>query len=279
MTTPVSEKTFETDRYRLPKPYIWRRLHSLLGFGLVIYLCEHLLVNSQAALFFEDGGTGFIDSVNRIHRIPYLKTVEVLFLGLPFLIHGVWGIYYALTGKLNAHKTDGSKPALPQYKRNHAYSWQRITSWLLLVGILAHVIHMRFLEYPSKITHGTETVYRVRVVSDRGLEKLVSQLKLELQEESGKLYALVPSAGAAFLLILRESFKNPVIVVLYSLLVIAASYHAFNGVWTFMITWGVTLSRRSQRVMRSITNVLMGIVIFLGLMAAWGMYWVTQFQG
>lgn len=280
MTTPTREKTFESDeKVRLPRPFIMRRLHSILGVWLVLYLCEHLLVNSQVALFFEDGGNGFIDAVNHIHTIPYLRIVEAVFLGLPFLIHGIWGVIYALTGKLNAHKTDGSKPALPQYKRNHAYSWQRITSWILLVGILAHVVHMRFIEYPEKVAQGDTHVYKVRVTDDWGLAKTAQKLKVALEQgEGGKMVALAPSPGTAFLLVVRETFKSPLMVILYSLLVVASAYHAFNGLWTAMITWGVTLTRRSQKVMRSITNVLMGIVMFLGLMAAWGMFWVTQFQ-
>ena len=67
-------------------------------------------------------------------------------------------------------------------------------------------------------------------------------------------------------------------VILYSILVIAATYHAFNGLWTFMITWGVTITRRSQRIMRFITTTMMTIVMFLGLISAWGTYWTTVFQ-
>ena len=280
MTTPTTEKTFENEeKAKLPCPFIMRRIHSIMGLWLVIYLCEHLLVNSQVALFFEDDGYGFVDAVNKIHRLPYLRVVEAVVLGLPFLIHGIWGVFYALTGKLNAHKTDGSKPALPQYKRNRAYSWQRITSWLLLVGILAHVVHMRFIEYPDKIVRGNEHFYKVKVTEDRGLVSTAQKLKVTLEEGKGnKMAALAPTPGAAFLLVVRETFKSPLMVVLYSLLVVASAYHAFNGLWTFMITWGVTLTRRSQKVMRSITNVLMGIVMFLGLMAAWGTFWITQFQ-
>ena len=280
MTTPTTEKTYERDeRVQLPRPFIMRRMHSILGIWLVLYLCEHLLVNSQVALFFEDEGYGFIDAVNNIHKIPYLRVVEAVFLGLPFLIHGIWGVFYALTGKLNAHKTDGSKPALPQYKRNRAYSWQRITSWILLVGILAHVVHMRFIEYPERIPQGDVQVYKVKVTEDRGLAQTAQKLKVTLDsDQEGKLFALAPSPGTAFLLVVRETFKSPLMVILYSLLVVASAYHAFNGLWTFMITWGVTLTRRSQKVMRAITNVLMGIVMFLGLMSAWGMFWITQFQ-
>lgn len=329
MATPVHEKTFASDeRVKLPRPFILRRLHSLLGLWLVLYLSEHLFVNSQAALFFQDEGQGFVSAVNRIHNIPYLKAVELLFLGLPFLIHGIWGMFYALSGKLNAHKTDGSRPALPQYRRNRAYSWQRITSWLLVFGILAHVLHMRFIDYPAHTQYGATTNYMTVMTYDKGLPRVADKLKVtlydnqgilqksqDLQKLEGQLSANLsiteqaalqdkieqqqgwlkaatskklkpgqvlgsaPNAGSAFFLIVRETFKSPLLVILYSLFVIAAAYHAFNGLWTFLITWGVTLSRRSQRVARLTTTTLMGIVMFLGLMAAWGTYWTFHFQG
>lgn len=272
MTTPLDEQN------KLPRPFILRRLHSLLGLWLVIYLFEHLLINSQMALYSEDGGASFIRMVNQIHDLPFLKAIEIAFLGLPFLIHGIWGVLYLRTSKLNAHRTDGTTPALPQYKRNKAYSWQRITSWILLVGIIAHVVHMRFIDYPTIVKSGTERLYMTRLTPSQKLTQMASKLNVQLLNEpmdSKEVLAVSPNAGTAIFLTLRETFSNPLMVILYSILVIAAVYHAFNGVWTAMITWGITQSRRAQRWMRSVTTTLMAIVMFLGLIAAWGPY-LTQ---
>lgn len=306
-TTPIHEKEFPMDeKIKLPRAFILRRLHSLLGVWLVVYLFEHLLVNSQAALYFEDGGIGFISKVNQIHALPYLPAIEILFLGVPFLIHGVWGVIYLWTAKSNSTQSDGTKPSLPQYKRNHAYTWQRVTSWILVLGILAHVIHMRFLVYPAMIHQGMEKIYFTPLNEDPGLSSVAKKLnvmvlnqsqllekKRELDREKkeenvgwlegalkkplkeGQVLAIAPNAGIAFLLILRDTFKSPAMVILYSLLVVVAAYHACNGLWTFMITWGVTLTRRSQKSMRTIATVLMALVTILGLMAVWGTYLTT----
>jgi succinate dehydrogenase / fumarate reductase, cytochrome b subunit len=332
MTTPLHEKAFPSDeRVKLPRPFILRRMHSLLGVWLVIYLFEHLLVNSQMALYLEDDGSGFVRMVNSIHSIPFLQAVELIFLGLPFLIHGLWGIKYALTSKSNSFRSSGTNPSLPQYKRNRAFTWQRVTSWLLLVGIIAHVVHMRFIEYPEKIYRGDQVNYFVSLdfnpglplvaqklnvqlydnaqllEREEGLEKekkileelkpngetyeadvLYSKFMSEVEEEEewvkaakkkpikkDQVLAVAPSAGGAFFLIVRQAFLSPALVILYSILVVSAVYHAFNGLWTFMITWGITLTRRSQKTMRAITTILMAIVMFLGLMSAWGTYWTN----
>ena len=274
MTTPTHEKNFpEDEKLKLPRAFIFRRLHSLLGIWLVIYLCEHLLVNSQASMFFQDDGYTFVRMVNKIHAIPYLKVVEILFLGLPFLLHGVWGVHYAMTSKANSLRRGGKAPALPQYKRNRSFTWQRITSWILLVGILLHVIQMRFLDYPEVRIKGDEKSYVVQVENDKKLAAVAKEFDAKIISTGKKVEIEAPNAGTAFFLIVRNTFKSRMMVLLYSIFVVSAAYHAFNGLWTAFITWGITCTRRSQKRMRVVTTFLMWVVMVLGLMACWGPYW------
>lgn len=283
MSTP-SEST------KLPYPFVMRRLHSLLGLWLAIYLFEHLLVNSQMALYFQDDGSSFIKMVNKIHAMPFLKVIEITVLGLPFLVHGLWGIRYALTSKSNSYPSKGNKPSLPEYKRNRAFTWQRLTSWILLFGIIGHVAQMRFINYPTLIYEGQTKHYYFPVEESPAVLKVASNVKtsvltpdevatLGFHVKQGDIYLDAPNAGTAFLILVRETFKSPLMVILYSIFVVAAAYHGFNGLWTFLITWGVTLSERAQGRARILTTLLMWGVMFLGLMAIWGTYWTIQFQG
>ncbi len=305
----------------IPRAFIWRRAHSLTGLWLVCFLIEHLLTNSQAALFIGDDGKGFVSAVNFLKNLPYLPIIEIVFLGVPLLIHGIWGIRYVLTAKYNILPSDGSRPSLPQYSRNRAYTWQRITAWILLGGILAHVIHMRLINYPACVQLNAQRFYISRLEADNGLYTLSKRLNFEiyhaqkiqeikkyilmrseiLQEYKKKSEELIaaqkqneehtlivalekwpladnqliivsPSFGIAELLIVRDAFKNSFTSFLYTVLVLAACFHAFNGLWTFMITWGITLTQRSQQLMRSLAMILMIIVTFLGLAAIWGTY-------
>lgn len=307
----------------IPVAFIWRRLHSLTGLWLVAFLVIHLLANSQAALFIGDDASGFVKAVNDIRALPYLPMIEILLLAVPFAIHMIWGVQYLFTGKYNSFSSDGTTPSL-NYPRNQAYTWQRITSWILLFLITAHVIHMRFLEAPAQAAIGPNKYYIVKVESDPGIytiserlgvqlydaeqiakeqarfkqrripegedpEALVEQQRYHQQENwtkalqsetlsSGELMAVAPSFGVSELLMVRETFKMPIMLILYTVLVLSACFHAFNGLWTFMITWGVTLSVHSQNVMRIIAWGLMGLIAFLGLAAIWGTYWINLRQ-
>jgi succinate dehydrogenase / fumarate reductase cytochrome b subunit len=325
----------------IPQTFLWRRLHSLFGLWLVLFLLEHLLTNSQAALLLGENGQGFVRMVNLIHDLPYLPAIEIFLLGTPIAFHAALGIKYALTAKSNASKTDGSKPSLGQYGRNRAYSWQRITSWVLLFGIIGHVVKFRFIEYPVSVSYGKTKEYFVKVKVDPGLYSVASRLGVTLYDAASlqkekqmlassseqdllqqystfSLYEGVPaeaysyekkekmealqnhslrrartlaltkkevnsyeviaateSFGTATLLSVRDTFKSPLYVILYTLFVLAASFHAFNGLWTFMISWGLIFRQAAQKSMVRFCIAVMAVIAMLGLAAIWGTFWLN----
>ncbi len=279
----------------LPQAFIWRRLHSLTGLWLVLFLIEHLLTNSQAALLLGEGGKGFVRMVNALHNLPFLQAIEIVLLGIPIALHAIWGIRYLFTAKYNSFRTDGSLPFL-QYGRNHAYTWQRITSWILTILLTIHIVKFRFLEYPGSVNRAEAIpTYYVKVSMDKGLVKTTQRLGAALYDKEsidnltngplanalGKVslspkdvIATAPDFGTVSLLTVRNTFKNPYWAVLYTLFVLCACFHAFNGLWTFLITWGWVIKVSSQKKGLRLALGLMAIITFLGLTAIWGSYFL-----
>lgn len=319
-----------------------------MGLWLTIFLIEHLLTNSQAALFVGDSGSGFVKMVDLIHNLPYLEVFEVFLFVIPIGLHAYYGVQYALRAKDNSGKSDGSTPSLPQYGRNRAYSWQRITSWILLVMLLAHVVKFRFIEYPESVAMGSRASYFVRVETDSGLYTLAQRMHAKIYDATTiKQLALTESKiategapieqeaeilrerqgydlsgptdgtyslneqkvlekaqeisqnkawfaaltkrrvdahqvivetddfGSATLFSVRNTFKYPIYVALYTVFVLAACFHAFNGLWTFMISWGVVIRVASQKMMRHLALTIMALISLLGLAAIWGTYFLN----
>lgn len=323
----------------IPKAFIWRRLHSLTGLWFVLFLIEHLITNSQAALLLGESGKGFVRMVNFIHNLPYLTAIEIGLLGIPILIHVIWGVKYAIKAQPIASYGDGSKPKL-NYGRNRAYTWQRITSWILLVLLVVHIVKFRFVEYPDVVNSGSaHPTYYVTVSVDPGLYTLSQRLEFDLidsrkqdqmrKEEafSDREEALIgaaedirkkgdarysqqnalitqsaqsaeetkamidamakvkldrdevivatPSFATASLLTVRDTFKSPFWVGLYTVFVLSAVFHAFNGLWTCMLTWGWVIRVSAQRKALKVAWALMFFIGFLGLAAVWGTYFVN----
>jgi succinate dehydrogenase / fumarate reductase cytochrome b subunit len=323
----------------LPKEFIYSRLHSLTGLLIVIFLFEHLLTNSQAALFFGDDGAGFVRMVNFIHDLPYLQVIELTFIGVPIAYHAVIGIQKALYGRSNSFGSkDGTKPYLP-YSRSRAYTYQRWTAWILLVGIILHVANFRFYLYPAEAKEGDKRLFFTRVYFDKGLYTLqdrlgftlydqaqISEYKKTLDKEmaqqalvdqrlkeidasstvfnleaselgkeklkatemedfyqgltkrelhSDQVILVTPSFGTSQLMNVRDVFKSPIKAILYTIFVLAAVFHGFNGLWAFTITWGLVVKQISQRRMLKVCVGLMFLLGFMGLSSVWGTYWIN----
>jgi succinate dehydrogenase / fumarate reductase cytochrome b subunit len=209
--------------------------------------------------------------VNSLENLPFLRTVEIGLIGIPLLVHGAWGIKRALEARLNVGVSDGSRPSLGGYGRNQAFAWQRITSWILVAGIVGHVVQMRFLHQPQH----DGGCYWVAVTEDAGLRPLAERLGARLVPlETGDVRVQAQAPGTAMLFMVRDTFKSPIMAVVYTVFVLAAAFHACNGLWTALITWGMILSYRSQKAFLPIGWIGAALLSLLGLAAIWGSYWV-----
>lgn len=297
----------------IPAAFILRRVHSLTGLWLSVFICEHLLINSQAAFWIGEDGKRFIALVNRLQDFPALHVIEVVLIGIPILFHVIWGVRRALTAETNSWPTDGSKPYLP-YARNHIYTWQRLSAWILIAGIIAHVVQMRFIDYPKKAFQNHRELALVKISKDPWLDSLAGRLHVSLYSagqiealkigmhsqsadvlsadpvketkqridrlasfrlKENQLVAAASDRGTAIFLMVRDTFKNPWIAILYSLFVITAVFHACNGFWTFLLTWGIVVSIPVQKVFLRLSWVAMAVLSFLGLSAIWMTYWIN----
>ncbi|HUS13911.1 MAG TPA: succinate dehydrogenase [Chloroflexia bacterium] len=69
--------------------------------------------------------------------------------------------------------------------------------------------------------------------------------------------------GAATYDIMAVHLRNPLVFAFYTAGILSAAYHFGNGLWTFLITWGITVGRRSQRVSQWVST---GIAVALSLL-------------
>jgi len=191
-----------------------RRLHSLLGVIPVgFFLVEHLFVNHYAT----KGAQEFVEHVEWIWGIPFLLVLEIFFIFLPLLYHGVYGLYIALQAKQNVNQFGTF--------RNWMFFFQRVTGVITLVFVAWHVWETRV----QVALHGYTA------------------------EQLAKL--------------MYDMMQNPVVLTLYVIGVISAVFHFSNGMWSFLVSWGVTVGPRAQAVSTWVWSVVFVIVSYLGVNA------------
>ena len=78
--------------------FILHKLHSLLGIVPIgAFLLEHLLSNFEAL----KGPIAYGQQVKFLNSLPLVRVLEWVFIFLPILYHGVYGVYIWLRGKSN----------------------------------------------------------------------------------------------------------------------------------------------------------------------------------
>jgi succinate dehydrogenase / fumarate reductase cytochrome b subunit len=120
------------------------------------------------------------------------------------------------------------------YGRNRAFYFQRLTGIITLFFVTWHIYHFRF-------------------------QKLLGNYGAP---QGGESMSGLPSFD-----IVKAAFANNIIFTLYLVGVVAAAYHLCNGIYTFMITWGITVGPKSQRVTFFITNAAFVAVSAMGIFA------------
>ena len=135
----MSSTTTEPD-----SSYLLQKLHSLSGIIPVgAFLAEHFWSNSSVLV----SAKKYDDVSFDLQTIPYRPIVEWLFIFLPMLFHGGYGIYIWLRGQSNV----SSYP----WVKNWLYTFQRYTGLIAFVYIGWHLYTERWL------THGRSTYANV----------------------------------------------------------------------------------------------------------------------
>jgi succinate dehydrogenase / fumarate reductase cytochrome b subunit len=62
-------------------------------------------------------------------------------------------------------------------------------------------------------------------------------------------------------------FSNPFMIVFYIVGVIAATFHFANGLWSFAVSWGITVTPRSQQIATYVTMGIFFALTFVGIRA------------
>jgi succinate dehydrogenase / fumarate reductase cytochrome b subunit len=119
-------------------------------------------------------------------------------------------IYHAVYGLVITMEARPNNLAYP-YPRNWFYTIQRITGLILFFFITFHVLNFRFGLIP-----GLNTV------------------------------SVAHEPGRAFEIVEREFHMIPIFLV-YLVGITATVWHLANGIWLFLVDWGITIGERAQR--------------------------------
>ena len=66
---------------------------------------------------------------------------------------------------------------------------------------------------------------------------------------------------------MADIFSNPFMIGFYIVGVVSAIFHFANGLWSFLVSWGITVSPRSQQISTYVTLDLFVVLSIIGVRA------------
>jgi succinate dehydrogenase / fumarate reductase cytochrome b subunit len=140
-------------------------------------------------------------------------------------------IYHAVYGLVITY--EGRPNVLAYgYGRNCMYLLQRVTGVILFVFITFHVLNFRFGLIP-------------------GLNETSVAEHPELAFD-----------------IVRNEFMDPLILAIYVIGITSTTFHLANGLWLFLVDWGVAIGQRAQRVVGYLCAAFGIVLTAVGINAA-----------
>ena len=146
------------------------------------------------------------------HEVNWIHSLPALIIAewviwLSIGFHAALGMVYTFTGKTNTI-------AYP-YAGNWRYTGQRVTGIVALIFIFLHIATLRW--------------------------------RWEFFGYFTPFYALGPDGTPLAMATTANALQSNCVLVLYFIGASAAVFHFANGVWTAAITWGLTISVKSQK--------------------------------
>jgi succinate dehydrogenase / fumarate reductase cytochrome b subunit len=113
--------------------FFWRRLHSLSGVVPIgAFLIEHFVSNAEAF----KGPVAYGKQVEFLNSLPGVFLLELFFIWIPILYHGLYGVYIWYRGETNV--------ADYPWTGNWLYTTQRWTGIISFFYIVEHTWNLRF---------------------------------------------------------------------------------------------------------------------------------------
>jgi succinate dehydrogenase / fumarate reductase cytochrome b subunit len=216
--------------------YFWiRRLHSLSGLVPIgAFVLVHLFTNA-----YSWRPEAFNEHVKALNETPLVNFIEYFGIIAPIAFHAILGTWMAIRMDVNQ----------PQYSnfRNWMYFLQRVSGVVVLAFIVFHLIHFRFM-HEGDFKH----------------------------VEAAKPVSWWQHANGTYnpYMTIQSGLKSKGFIVPFYLLgIVATAFHLANGVWSFCVTWGITVGRRSQLLMSYAT---MGLFVGVSLFGVYALFGFLQ---
>jgi succinate dehydrogenase / fumarate reductase cytochrome b subunit len=117
---------------------------------------------------------------------------------------------------------------------------------LIWIPILFHGVYGGYIVCSGQANVGRCAYFRNWMYLLQRITGVVALLFIFYHVYATRISGLISGRHVSFELV-HESLQNPLIMAFYILGILSASYHLGNGMFGFLITWGIAIGEKTQR--------------------------------
>lgn len=138
-----------------------------------------------------------------------------------------------------------------------------LETFVIYLPILFHGIYGVYIAFTAKNNVGRYGTYRNCMFLLQRITGILAFVFIAIHVYQTRFQVLF-GAEVNFDM-MADILENPFWFVFYVIGVLSVVFHFANGLWSFMITWGITQSPKSQQVMSYVAIIVFVIVGFIGV--------------
>jgi succinate dehydrogenase / fumarate reductase cytochrome b subunit len=138
--------------------------------------------------------------------------------------------------------------------------------FVIYLPILFHAIYGVYIAFQSKNNVGNYGYFRNVMFMLQRVTGLITFVFVFWHVWETRIQILLGNKSLDFNL-MADIVSNPWMLALYLIGLISTTFHFSNGLWSFLVSWGITVGPRAQRVSTYVTLVIFVLLSAIGVAA------------
>ncbi len=138
----------------------------------------------------------------------------------------------------------------------------------IFLPLLYHAVYGLYIAFQAKHNVGNYGYFRNMMFFMQRVTGIITLIFIVWHVWQTRIaIALQEITPAGFYDLMVQVFDNPAMIAFYSIGLLSATFHFSNGMWSFLVSWGITVGPRAQQISSYVWIGFFIILSYVGLMA------------
>lgn len=141
-----------------------------------------------------------------------------------------------------------------------------LVEWVVIyLPLIFHAVYGIYIAFTAKNNLGKYSYFRNWMFMLQRLSGIITLIFLVWHIWQTRVQAALGETVDYDMM--ADIFSNPFMIVFYIIGILSAIFHFANGLWSFAVSWGLTVSPKSQRIMTYVTLIIFVLLSYIGISA------------